>query len=89
LQQGNISSLVLEFTPGVCLSAFLPGVIPVQAGILTIYKQHYSPAHETGDFASVISLVHSFCFRQLCSPLIAVIRFVPGFVEFDQILSGF
>jgi hypothetical protein len=42
-------------------------------------------AHERGEFASVMSLFHSFCLRQFCSPLFGFFQLVPGFIELDQI----
>jgi hypothetical protein len=30
-----------------------------------------------------VSLCHSFCLRQFCSPLFGFFGLIPGFVEFD------
>ena len=35
-----------------------------------------------------MSLSHSLCLRQFCPPLFGFLRFVRGFVEFDQVIDG-
>jgi len=36
-----------------------------------------------GHFGVAVSLCHSFCLQQFCSPLFGFFRLVPGFVEGD------
>jgi len=39
-----------------------------------------------GHFGVAVSLFHSICSRQFCSPLIGFFRLVPGFVEVDYVV---
>ena len=44
-------------------------------------------APERDSFASLMLLVHSFCLRQFCSPLLSLLWLAPGLAEGDQILN--
>jgi hypothetical protein len=52
-------------------------------------SSHRFSAHERDYFASLMSLFHTLCVRQFCSPLGGFFWFVPGFVEGDQVVPGF
>ena len=40
-----------------------------------------------GLFGDVMSLPCSFCLWQFCPPLLSFFRFVPGFVEYNQVVQ--
>ena len=41
---------------------------------------------KTGYFGGALSLFYSFRLRQFCSALLGLFRFVPNFVQFDQVV---
>ena len=45
-------------------------------------------AREKGDFECVLSLFHSFCLRQFCSPLFSFSWLVPGFVKGNYVVNS-